>query len=122
MIPGRLEYFEAFYYFVLRILSCVNTTQTKFGDNQTKTRLGSLISDRFTASDEAFALVMIDNYFEKWQVHAKTPKAQWKFAEAKYSSSGQGNKMQGWMKKGIEQYSRFCKMVEGRRADRKSVV
>eukprot|EP00536_Pseudo-nitzschia_multiseries_P002313 jgi/Psemu1/5277/gm1.5277_g len=54
---------EEFYYFVTRILSAVNPVGTNF--KQKKATM--LISDIFSVTDEAFALMIIENEYRNWE-------------------------------------------------------
>ena len=107
-----------------------------------------LISDIFTVSDEAFALAMVDNYYRRWILQekyqndkSKTRKATgekifdakednaglWRGPQfdAKWSSSAQGRKDQGWSDAGITAFNHYCRIVRERRtgtADKKDMV
>jgi len=65
---GREGSFHAFVYFLDRMLPSVNTTVNKYGGPQRKT-VG--FGNVFTVNDEAFALVMMENYVERWTRLAK---------------------------------------------------
>eukprot|EP00536_Pseudo-nitzschia_multiseries_P017799 jgi/Psemu1/52583/gm1.52583_g len=71
---------EEFYYFVTRILSAINPGKTNFRLRKTK----DLISTIFTVTDEAFALMIIDN-------------------------DGSAN---GWDKEGRKVFAKLCKKIQ----------
>eukprot|EP00536_Pseudo-nitzschia_multiseries_P007147 jgi/Psemu1/17149/gm1.17149_g len=71
---------EEFYYFVTRILSAINPGKTNFRLRKTK----DLISTIFTVTDEAFALMIIDN-------------------------DGSAN---GWDKQGRKVFAKLCKKIQ----------
>lgn len=54
---------EEFYYFVTRIMSAINLV----GTNVKQKKATELISDIFSVTDEAFALMIIDNEYSNWE-------------------------------------------------------
>ena len=63
--------FEAFVYFLDRMLPSVNTAVNKYNGPQRKTMGFSAV---FSVNDEAFALVMMENYVERWKLLAENRK------------------------------------------------
>lgn len=114
LIPDREKNYEAFAYFVTRILHSVNTRQSS---NATERANAYNISKRYTVSDEAFALVMVQNYFNKWRVQSTMDKTKWTQVPARWTSSDQGNKALGWEDEGIDAFFENCKMVEEKRGE-----
>ena len=87
--------FEAFKYFVDRILPSVNAEFTKFGCKKTVRRKRNTIREVFLVSDEAYGLLMIENYEGWWRKQYENPgkKKEWrtdKEYQAKYTSSNNG--------------------------------
>ena len=65
-----LEGKEEFEYFVKTLLSEVQPKRTRYK----RLRGQETISDRFTASDEAFALIVLDNELHVWDEQIKKKK------------------------------------------------
>ena len=63
LIPERSENFRAFLYFIDRILPSVNYEINNYKAVAKKTKL---LRDCFTTSDEAFGLVIVENYTRSW--------------------------------------------------------
>jgi len=129
---------RAFFWFFNAFLECVcganiwrtaKTTQLVSAARETN---GSKI---VSISDEAFGLLLIDNYFEKWQILAEgdvedTEPAQqaesgtgWGKKKAnsrrpgKYTKKAMGHcKYGGWNSNGIQQFNALRKLVEQDRA------
>ena len=63
LIPEREENFKAFVYFVDRILTSVNA---KVNDYSPRIRKKALLKSVYSVSDEAFALITLENYCTCW--------------------------------------------------------
>jgi hypothetical protein len=117
------EHREAFLYFTNRgVLPSVNASYTKFE----RSKYRKTISECFSYTDEAFALLMVANYEPRWtsQYEAtleypggsrKTREKKWK--DARYTSSTEGSRRgQSWTKEGLLRFNSLCEMVKGQRA------
>jgi hypothetical protein len=112
---------KAFRYFATRILPSVNASFTKFE----RLRVKKTISECFSYTDEAFALLMVLNYEPRWlsQHKAKvehpnrsrrTREQLWK--DARFTSSTEGNRRgQSWTKEGLLRFNNLCTMVKAQR-------
>eukprot|EP00536_Pseudo-nitzschia_multiseries_P014043 jgi/Psemu1/37351/gm1.37351_g len=113
---------EEFYYFVTRILSAVNPVGTNFKQRKAT----ELISDIFSVTDEAFALMIIDNEFGNWEKQKKrkldatdVTQTKKKYMRKKYCDLKSGS-ADGWDKTGQIVFARLCKKVKTLREDRKT--
>jgi hypothetical protein len=74
------------------------------------------VSDIATASDEAFALFLIDNSWEVWKAEIEASDAA-QVPHPKYSVRGPGTKkFQGWTDEGIKKFNEYYDEVEADRA------
>jgi hypothetical protein len=117
-IPHR----EAFLYFTNRVLPSVNASITKFE----RLKYQKTISECFSYTDEAFALLMVVNYEARWtsQYEAiagypaesrKIRAKRWK--DVRYTSSTEGcRRGQSWTRKGLLKFNSLCEMVKTQRA------
>ena len=65
-----------------------------------------------TVTDEAFGILLIENYFNKWNTMNPDDKAI-------YTSSNTGNKIfSGWSKEGIKRYYELCHKIANERKKR----
>ena len=113
----RRPEFEAFVYMVDRILTSVNANVNRY---RAATRKTTNLSEVFSVSDEAFALLMVDNYWVRWHRlrHPKENKPKEWYA-AQYTGSEEGRNESGFTRKGVQKYNDLVKMVqEKRREDR----
>jgi hypothetical protein len=65
--------------------------------------------------DEAFALVVIENYWDKWWATAESVDESSVRVRAKWTDEGKGanaSKHSGWHKKGMQEYARMCTLVQ----------
>jgi len=145
LIPARKKNYEAYIYFIRRILPSVNYEMTDYGNVAKKTMV---LSECFTVSDEAFALVMVLNYTLRWirqMVKKESKKAEllgreWvmdprardgtlgndvpahektdEWFNARWTGSHEGNKCSGWSAEGIEKFSELAKNIQALRAER----
>ena len=142
VIPSRKKNLKAFIYFIHRVLPSVNYDLNDYGPVAKKNKR---LSDCFTRSDEAFALVMVQNYTRRWirQFEAReTAKAarlagtftlepkdgevlqpyqqppEW--FHARWTGSQDGNKISGWDEAGIAVFSQHCEDIGKKRLDKKT--
>ena len=117
---------EEFLYFLTRVLSAVNAKAKSEFENK-KSIL--LISDIYTTSDEAFALLVLYNEAHVWKqqydfearrsndtttngnTKRKAPRYAKRFCDAR-----SGNK-QGWSEEGQNVFNALCREVDRRRAE-----
>ena len=111
------EEISNFEFFVDNILYMVNCRVTKWRTHGSK----ELLSQCFTVSDEAFGLLMAENYVEIWEKQLnENDKLKWRkeIGEPKYSSSNRGQRCSdemSWKTEGIRRYYELCHMVSERR-------
>eukprot|EP00980_Cylindrotheca_fusiformis_P012475 scaffold3068_cov133-Cylindrotheca_fusiformis.AAC.1 len=111
----------AFQYFVDRILASVNADRTRFGPEKHKNRVGLLLSDAFTVSDEAYALYMLENYETRWRLQSQHPndKNKWRQDEdfqAKFTSSNNGLNHKLSISNAIKSFNEKCEFVAEKRS------
>jgi hypothetical protein len=112
---------KAFLYFATRFLPSVNASFTKIE----RLRVKKTISECFSYTDEAFALLMVLNY-EPWWLSQHEEKVEhpnrsrwtreklWK--DARFTSSTEGNRRgQSWTKEGLLRFNNLCTMVKAQR-------
>ena len=104
---------DDFYYFVTRMLSSVNASETNFDSK--KTHL--LLSEIFTVSDEAYALVTIINSLHVWEKQMKD-KADRDLTrmKRKYTLCHSGRK-DSWSTEGRNVFHILCRKIEILRKD-----
>ena len=106
-----------FEYFCDRILSRLRSRDTKYKERKTRVPLSNI----FTASDEAFALLMIYNEIDRWdnipdpatlEVMEVTNRRKWKnTVEKKFCSAKRGS-CDGWKDDGKKMYNDLVKKIE----------
>jgi hypothetical protein len=104
--PGKYAYF----YFCNTILECV--AGKKLWKKQKKEKLIS--KSCVTVSDEAFALLLMTNSWDKFEYFADNPEIEEKQdipATMYTEKKGRNKKMQGWSQEGITKYNRLCDFV-----------
>ena len=141
LIPEREKNFNAFVYFIDRILPSVNFTLNEYGNVTKKLKR---LSSCFTVSDETFALANVENYYLRWSrkmeakeskkladlrrrvgtAHNDTPSisempaheqpSEW--FEAKWTGSKEGKNCSGWKKEGIARFNEHARHIEKLRA------
>ena len=140
VIPARKKHLNAFIYFIDRILPSVNYDMNDYGPVAKKNKL---LQDCFTPSDEAYALIMIQNYTQRWirQIQARdaenlarkagtfslTPKEgeerqayqqppEW--FHARWTGSHDGNKSSGWDIDGIQAFTKHGESIKEMRRNK----
>jgi hypothetical protein len=115
---------NAFHYFATRILPAVNASQSKYD----KRKYTLNLSECFTYTDEAFGLLMVVNYEQRWdsQHHAVSVEPagagrdilskHW--VDANYTSATEGSR-QGvsWSNAGLVKFNELSEMVQQQREE-----
>eukprot|EP00980_Cylindrotheca_fusiformis_P005094 scaffold1082_cov79-Cylindrotheca_fusiformis.AAC.2 len=104
---------DAFIYFASRILPAINPKVTMYKSKQDT----FLLSDCFTITDEALGVMLIDNYWERWERQFDNPdkKHEWKtspYFRAKYTSATKGQRDDSWGKTGMEEFYKWCNKIK----------
>ena len=111
---------EEFEYFVKKLLAEINPGRTGFKRNSTRRK----ISECFTPSDEAFALIVLDNELHVWdQQIAKKKETGAKGNELRFPKKyckGCATETNGWSKKGISFFHLLCMEIEKAREEKGS--
>ncbi|CAJ1931309.1 unnamed protein product [Cylindrotheca closterium] len=104
VLQARTRQYQSFHYLVKRIMPSINCTNTKFDVRKQE----ETISNIFTVSDKAFALVLLENYESRWRkqhedlksarLQGKEHASISKEFKAKFTSSDDGLKLKssGW--------------------------
>ena len=113
---------EEFEYFCDRILSRLQSRDTRYKERKTKEPL----SEIFTASDEAFAVLMIYNEMDRWEnipdpaaleILELSKKRKWKnTVEKKFCSATRGSS-DGWKDEGKKMFNALVHNIEELRKD-----
>jgi L-rhamnose mutarotase len=115
-VTGCEDSKKAFEYFVNRILPAVNANHTRYHAKKKK----KLLSEIFTVTDEAFGLMLLENYEERWRKQHREPdKKKWrqKSMNAKYTASINGVKTNTWSTDGMNKFCEWCNQVQELRED-----
>eukprot|EP00536_Pseudo-nitzschia_multiseries_P011328 jgi/Psemu1/28554/gm1.28554_g len=99
-----------FKYFMKRILGAVSPKQTNFKRKSVR----MTVSNIFTPSDEAFALLFLYNHYDSWLNTTKGTRLRKKFTDGK-----SGNK-EGWSNEGQELYKYLVSELEEQREEQQS--
>ena len=109
---GNPEGFHEFKCFVSELLTRVQPGRTKFA----KAKTHKCVSECFTVSDEAFALMVIDNELHAWDEQIAMSNS--KLRVKKKYTDGHGKKKSthcGWSKRGIKIYRQLEEEVKRQR-------
>jgi hypothetical protein len=117
-----VEHKNAFQYFAKRILPAVNTSHTKYD----KRKYTKTISESFTYTDEAFALMLVVNYEGRWVSQytaaekyggGRLQKDQSQYwVNARYTSSNEGSRRGvSWSKEGLRRFNSLAEKVKAQR-------
>jgi len=100
-----------FYYFASRIMASIEPKLISFEDR----KKDELISKLYSASDEAFALIIIHNEYKRWrsQLERGTDDSVVEVSK-RYCDPKSGNQ-NGWSEEGIDMYCTVCEEVEALR-------
>ena len=97
----------------------MNTQVTKFKKRKSNIKT----SEIFSVSDEAFAVMMIDNYEERWKLQTiEKDKKKWRSDpnyQAKYTSSTKGVHNNSWSEEGMKSFYDWCHKIQELRKDKK---
>ena len=121
---GRQACYDAFLYFADRILPSINAEVTKYhGEKKCLVRMSNV----FSVTDEAYVLLMVENYHERWVSLAQKKNSndeggegvqESRIKRAKYTCSSQGNIHAGWEEKGILRFNEIAGMIKNQRKDK----
>ena len=95
---------ECFYYFVTRILAAVNVSNTNFNNRKTT----ELISQIFSVTDEALALLILENELHVWKEQRKPQNEQNTNNLKRNYVNGQSGKHKSWSKEGKKRFHTLC--------------
>jgi hypothetical protein len=98
---------------------CENLLSQVVGRNEWKTRGGSaLISEIATVSDEAFAILLLENNYDVWTKEVLGPTTgSDTVVTSKYTLNGAGTKKnQGWTNEGLNRYNKLAALVSADRS------
>jgi hypothetical protein len=111
---------KLYIYFATRILASVNAEITNFKSKKMKT----LISDCFTVTDEAFALLILLNSESVWRNQVKEPdKTKWNSEEKfqfRFTKKNGGKRTNSWSNEGLKRFRQLCKTVKKARTGEKN--
>ena len=114
---------EAFRYFATRILPAVNAGVTRYD----KRRYKEPLSVCFSYTDEAFGLLLVVNYEDRWRSQheaemllpggtSKERSQRWE--DAKYTSATEGARRgSSWPREGLLKFNELSKMVKRQREE-----
>jgi hypothetical protein len=109
----------AYFFFLEHILECVAGKK-----EWKKDKYSSKVSEAVTVSDEAFALLLLDNSWDVFQEHASQGGREENktkiITKPKYTGKRGGSKrFEGWSREGIVMYNTLCQDIV---ADRRSAL
>ena len=121
--PEREYDYEAYKWFVQNVLFCINHELTELLSKQVH-NMGyeDFITKTYTASDEAFAIMLVVNYEQRWRNQVLVPtKDKNELAgnpiyATKYTSSKRGYCKLPWASEGIGLYNTLVAKIERLRA------
>jgi hypothetical protein len=114
----RSDDLKSFFWFAGEFVQCVAGTRTWGNEKYLATLTGAMNTETnipvVTTSDEAMALLLFENYRDKW-IHQFKTKARGEKPgriDGKYTSSTVGHgEYAGWSKDGLAKYTSYCKLV-----------
>ena len=121
---------EAYLWFAGSFLECVSGTRA-WGKRKYYERVSNAMVDGtdellVTVSDEAFALLLYENYVTKWMTkyveeRTQTFQAENKSMNGKFTKSSTGNcEYGGWDEEGVRRFNQLCVLVQNDRRSRKA--
>jgi len=112
---------NAFRYFATRILPAVNASLTKFDKRKYKESL----SQCFSYTDEAFGILLVVNYENRWQSQheaevrlpgTKSKERSKEWDDARYTSAFEGARRGvSWTRAGLVKFNELSEMVKAQR-------
>ena len=117
---------EAFRWFVGELLECV-VGKAAWGKKKYQARISEAVYANttekiVTVSDEAFGLVLYENYIDKWITKYHNPSSQGERGKkilGKYTRSSVGyTEYGGWSEEGVLRFNELCSLVEEDRSSR----
>ena len=111
---------KVWFYYVDVFLSSINAKVTMY---RGKKRKINFISDVFSVSDEACAILMLINYFDRWKMMAAEPdkrKHKRKEFDAKFTSSRKGSRTKSWSDEGRKTFNEWCFKIQELRKEESS--
>ena len=131
VIEDRRPYYELFLYVVGRFFPSMNPTVNVYNGIIRKT---VDLSEVFSASDEAWVLLIMKNYTQGWLRMLENPECKhatvntvvegkvtvWRrgshrvdpFFKAEYTSSQNGKKSSGWTNEGVKKFNEYLAIVK----------
>lgn len=99
---------KGFFFFFDQIVTCVSGKKNWTPSAKVTEKLSEC--DKVTISDEAFAEIVLINYWDRWVDGKKT----------KYTDSRNGSlEFQGWGNKGHEEYNKIYKRIQNQRKNKR---
>ena len=125
IFPGLEDEYKAFKWFLKNALFCVNFELTGVLAKEVKD-LGykDFISKVYTVSDEAFAILVILNYEQRWRNVVEFPTKERsklstdKLYQCKWTNCQKGYAHMTWDKEGIDTYNDLVTNISGLREDK----
>ena len=115
----RSDDLKSFFWFAGEFVQCVAGTRTWGNEKYLATLTGAMNTETnipvVTTSDEAMALLLFENYRDKWirQFKEKARGEKPGRIDGKYTSSIVGHgEYAGWSKDGLAKYTSYCKLVK----------
>jgi hypothetical protein len=121
---------EAYLWFVGSFLECVSGARAwgkrKYFERVSNAMVGGTDELLVTVSDEAFALLLYENYVTKWMTkyieeRTQTFQEENKRMNGKFTKSSTGNcEYGGWDEDGVRRFNQLCVLVQNDRRSRKA--
>lgn len=121
---------EAYLWFVGSFLECVSGARAwgkrKYFERVSNAMVGGTDELLVTVSDEAFALLLYENYVTKWMTKYIEERTQIfqeenKRMNGKFTKSSTGNcEYGGWDEEGVRRFNQLCVLVQNDRRSRKA--
>ena len=122
IFPGLEDEYKAFKWFLKNALFCVNFELT--GVLAKEVGYKDFISKVYTVSDEAFAILVILNYEQRWQNVVEFPTKERKklstdkLYQCKWTNCRKGYAHMTWDKEGIDTYNDLVTNISSLREDK----
>ena len=112
---------EEFDYFIDRIMAAM---YPRIGRQFSEKKDRCLISDVYTVHDKAYALLVIYNEIDVWNMQAtkmESGKKGTNIRKRKKFCDGTSGNRQGWTRQGLNMYNRLCRELAERREESKEM-